>query len=142
MRSFFDKLACVAVGRARSAKAREGASENTKFRWSALPWASLVGHCFAVLNMPLITHAAVEGVQVRQPAKSGSSAKQLNRPSAPVATRRLGRGLVGVFVVHDTISNQNPSCHSDVVRVHYHHVAESLTFGKTSVGQQLEGRCG
>ena len=135
MHGFFDKVACVAVGRARSAKAREGASENTKFRWSALPWASVVGHCFAFLNMPLITYAAVAGVQVRQPAKSGSSAKQLHRPSAAMATRKLGRGLVGVFAVHDTISNQNPSCHTDVVLEHYRRVAESLTFGKNSLGR-------
>jgi hypothetical protein len=49
-----------------------------------------------------------------------------------MATRRLGRGLVGVFAVHDTISNQNPSCYNDVVPEHYGRVAGSLTFGKIS----------
>ena len=48
-----------------------------------------------------------------------------------MATRRLGRGLVGEFAVHDTIS-KNPSCHTDVVLEHYRRVAESLTFGKTA----------
>ena len=135
MHGFFDKVACVAVGRARSAKAREGASENTKFRWSALP-----GRLWSATASPSSTcHSshtqAVAGVQVRQPAKSGSSAKQLHRPSAAMATRKLGRGLVGVFAVHDTISNQNPSCHTDVVLEHYRRVAESLTFGKNSLGR-------
>jgi hypothetical protein len=85
----------------------------------------LVRHCVAFLNVPLITCEAVEGIQIRQPPKSRSSAKQLHRPSAVYATRRFGRGLDGV--VHDTISN---SCHSDVVREHYRRVAGSLTFGK------------
>ena len=35
---------------------------------------------------------------------------QLHRPSAAMATRRLGRGLVGVFAVHDTISNVSQRC--------------------------------
>ena len=48
-----------------------------------------------------------------------------------MAAGQAGRGLVGVFAVHDTIS-KNPSCHSDVVLEHYHRVAESLTFGKTA----------
>jgi hypothetical protein len=38
-----------------------------------------------------------------------------------------------VFAVHDTISNQNPSCHSDVVLEHCRRVAGSLTFGKTPI---------
>ena len=37
MRGFFDKVACVVAGCARDTKAREGAPENTRFRWSALP---------------------------------------------------------------------------------------------------------
>ena len=46
---------------------------------------------------------------------------------------------MGVFAVHDTISNQNPSCHSDVVLAHYRRVAGSLTFGKTPLGRLDEG---
>jgi hypothetical protein len=52
-----------------------------------------------------------------------------------MATRKFGRGLVGVFAVHDTISNQNPSCHSDVVLEHYRRVAGSLTFGNKPLGR-------
>jgi hypothetical protein len=58
----------------------------------------LVGPCVSFLNMPLVTYAAVEGVQIRQPAKSRCSAEKLHQPSAPVATRRFKRE-------HGTISN-------------------------------------
>ena len=78
MHGFFDKVACVAVGRARSAKAREGASDIHLERFALgvffmLPNLSCGAGGRPVLrlpNMPLITYAAVEGVQVRQPAKS------------------------------------------------------------------------
>ena len=58
----------------------------------------LIRACVAFLNMPLVTYAAVEGVQIRQPAKSGCSTKELQRPIAAGATRRLRRG-------HGTISD-------------------------------------
>src|ERR1700719_550590 len=90
----------------------------------------------ALLNVPLITCEAVEGIQIWQPAKSRCFAKELHRPSAAMAARRFGRGLVGVFAVHDTISKK-PSCHSDVVLEHYRRVAGSLTFGKTTPQRRM-----
>ena len=91
----------------------------------------------ALLNVPLITCEAVEGIQIRQRAKSRCFAKELHRPSAAMAARRFGRGLVGVFAVHVTISNQNPSCHSDVVLEHYRRVAGNLIFGKTTLQRRM-----
>ena len=91
--------------------------------------------------MPLIAGKAVEGIQIGQPAKSRSLAKQLHRPSAVIATPRFGRGLVGVVVVHDTISNQTSYSEKERVRIgdvvleHYRRVAGNLTFGKMSLGQ-------
>ena len=90
----------------------------------------------ALLNVPLISCDAVKGVKIRQPAKSRSSAKQLHRRGAAMATRRFGRGLVGVSAVHDTIS-KNPSCRNDVVLEHYRRVAGSLTFGKTTPQRRM-----
>src|SRR5262249_27169094 len=78
--------------------------------------------CHAFFNVPLIARDAVEGVQIRQPAESRSSAKQLHLPSAIYATRRLRRGLVAVFAVHDTIPTK-PSCQSYLVSEHYRRVA-------------------
>jgi hypothetical protein len=62
----------------------------------------LVYDCVPFLNVPFITSKAVEGVQIGQPVKPFCFAKQLHWPSAFCATQRLP---VGVFAVHDTISN-------------------------------------
>ena len=79
--------------------------------WSSCQTCSaigpLVGHCIAFLHVPLITRYTVKRVQIRQPAKSGGPAKELHRSSTVQATRRLGRGLVSLVVVHGTISNQS-----------------------------------
>src|SRR4029077_5317489 len=92
------------------------------WRCSGMQFRELDGA--TLLNVPLITCEAVEGIQVRQPAKSWCSTKKLHRPSAVEATRSFRRG-------HDTISNVS----AHVVREHYRRVAGSLTFGKMSLGQ-------
>jgi hypothetical protein len=65
----------------------------------------LVYDCVPFLNMPFVTIEAVKGIQIRQPVEPFCFAKQLHRPSAFCATRRLQCGTVGVFAVHDTTSN-------------------------------------
>jgi hypothetical protein len=89
--------------------------------------------------VPLIAGDAVEGVQIGQPAKTRCSAEELHRPRTLMATRSPRRGLVGVIIVHDKISNQIGSQKElvrigDVVRNHYRCMAKSLTFGKASLG--------
>ena len=87
---------------------------------------SLVARGVTFLDMPLVTRETVKGVQVRQRAKPGCSAKQLHRPRAVMAARSFRRGRVGV--AHDTIS----SSPLHVVRVHYQRVAGSLILGNAS----------
>jgi len=88
---------------------------------------SLVARGVTFLDMPLVTRETVKGVQVRQRAKPGCSAKQLHRPRAVMAARSFRRGRVGV--AHDTIS----SSPLHVVRVHYQRVAGSLILGNASL---------
>src|SRR6516165_5324867 len=87
---------------------------------------SLVARRVTFLDMPLVTLETVKGVQVRQRAKPGCSAKQLHRPRAFMAARSFRWGRVGV--AHDTIS----SSPLHVVRVHYQRVAGSLILGNAS----------
>ena len=87
----------------------------------------LVARGVIFLDMPLVTRETVKGVQVRQRAKPGCSAKQLHRPRAFMAARSFRRGRVGV--AHDTIS----SSPLHVVRVHYQRVAGSLILGNASL---------
>ena len=56
----------------------------------------LICSCVTFLNMPLITSAAIERIQIRRPAKSRCPAEQLHRPSTAGAARRFRR--------HGTIS--------------------------------------
>ena len=88
---------------------------------------SLVARGVTFLDVPLVTCETVKGVQVRQRAKPGCSAKQLHRPRAVMAARSFGRGRIGV--AHDTIS----SSPLHVVRVHYQRVAGSLILGDASL---------
>ena len=87
----------------------------------------LVARGVIFLDMPLVTRETVKGVQVRQRAKPGCSAKQLHRPRAFMAARSFRWGRVGV--AHDTIS----SSPLHVVRVHYQRVAKSLILGNASL---------
>jgi hypothetical protein len=65
----------------------------------------LVAYRVAFLDMPLVASDAVKGIQIRQPLEPFCFAKELHRRGAIYATRRFERGPVGVFAVHDTISN-------------------------------------
>ena len=79
---FFDKLAGVAAGRARSAKAGKALQKNHRFhlgRFALRAFLSrhdrpamrrLANNCAAFLNVPCITCEAIERVQIGQPAKS------------------------------------------------------------------------
>ena len=93
-------------------------------------------HRVAFLDMLLATSLALEGKEIRQPAKSRRSANELHRPGAGNATRRLRRGLVGAFVIHDTVSNNGlqtgPA--GDMRCQHYRCVAGSLIFGNLRRG--------
>jgi hypothetical protein len=83
---FFDKLAGVAAGRARSAKAGKALQKNHRFhlgRFALRAFLSrhdrpamrrLANNCAAFLNVPRITCEAIERVQIGQPAKSRCSA--------------------------------------------------------------------
>jgi hypothetical protein len=107
-------------------------SSATVSRQTCSATRQLVGPCVSFLDMPLVIYAAVEGVQIRQPAKSRCSAEKLHRPSAAVARRRFRRG-------HGTDLQCAPPKH--VVPQHYRRVAGSLTFGKTSFAPS-ERACG
>jgi hypothetical protein len=87
-------------------------------------------HRFAFLDMLLAASLALEGKKIRKPAKSRRSANELHRPGAGNATRRLGRGLVGVFVIHDRVSSNGPHTGpaGDMRCQHYRDVAGSLIF--------------
>jgi hypothetical protein len=87
-------------------------------------------HRFAFLDMLFAAPLALEGKEIRQPAKSRRSANELHRPGAGNATRRLGRGLVGAFVVHDRVSSNGPHTGpaGDMRCEHYRDVAGSLMF--------------
>ena len=88
---------------------------------------SLVARGVTFLDVPLVTCETVKGVQVRQRAKPGCSAKQLHRPRAVMAAPSFRRGRVGL--AHDTIS-RNPL---HVVLVYYQGVAGSLILGNASL---------
>jgi hypothetical protein len=107
---------------------------------STIGFASAISSGCAALDNP-------DGLPLVGAAQACSSVNLMGRPpqrgihhKRPMQllrkTSRFGRGLVGVFAVHDTISKK-PSCHSDVVLEHYRRVAASLTFGETTPQRRM-----
>ena len=145
MHGFFDKVACVAVGRARSAKAREGASDIHLERFA-------LGVFFMLPNLSCGAGGRPE--LLRRTSRFGGLPDlysfyccvcdewHVRKAKHCIGLAQLWqRGGMGadllVYLSSMTRSpTKNASCHSDVVRVHYCRVANSLTFGKTSLGRR------
>jgi hypothetical protein len=117
MRGFFDRVACVIAGRARDTIAGEalqktpvsaGALYPVHFlKLPNLPDGTPFRYCAAFLNIVLRRTSRFGGLPDLYSFYCVTCNEwQLHRPSAAEATWRFRRGLVGIFVVHDTISKK------------------------------------
>jgi hypothetical protein len=115
------------AGRSRTGYSRTLTAILSELASSGMQFRELDGA--PLLNVPLITCEAVEGVEIRQPSN-----REVRRSSCIGLAQLWQRGGLGaVLLAYLPSMTRSPTCHSDVVLEHYRRVAGSLTFGKTSL---------